>query len=102
MSDYNAGLAIRPDLADAYVDRGAVLIKMGRYSDAVADLSKGITLKSESAHVAYFDRGQARERMGDLDGACSDYRQALALQPDYDAARWRTDICNLQPKRKPS
>lgn len=102
LSDYDAGLTVRPNLAEAYIDRGAVLIKMGRYAEAIADLSKGIALGSESAQIAYFDRGQAREVTDDLDGACADYRQALVLQPDFEAARHRADICNIQPKRKPS
>lgn len=87
ISDFNAGLALSPGLADAYVDRGALLIQIKRYSDAMQDLSKGITLGSQKANVAYYDRGLVRERTGDLAGACDDYRHALVLQPDFVLAR---------------
>jgi tetratricopeptide (TPR) repeat protein len=87
LNDFDAGVALRPDLAEAYVDRGAVLLQVKRYSDALADLTKSIALKTENANVAYFNRGLARERTGDLAGACADYRQALSLQPDFLPAK---------------
>jgi tetratricopeptide (TPR) repeat protein len=87
LGDFDAGLALRPDLAEAYVDRGALLLQVKRYDDALADLNKSIALKTEDANVAYFNRGLARERTGDFADACADYRQALALQPDFLPAK---------------
>lgn len=100
--DYDQGLALRPDLAEAYVDRGAVLIMLKRYDDAIADLSKGIALGSRELQVAYYDRGLVRERTGDLTGACADYRQAVALQPDFTQASGQLGICPKVEKAKPS
>ena len=102
LSDYNASLEMRPTLAEAYVDRGAVLIKMARYADAIVDLSKGIELGSQSSHIAYYDRGQAREHTGDLSGACADYKQALELQPNFSDAKLRMDICAIHIKHNPT
>ena len=102
LSDYNASLDMRPNLAEAYVDRGAALIKINRFDDAIADLSKGIALGTASAHIAFYDRGQARELTGDFSGACEDYRQALVLQPDFVEAKRRTDVCAIKIKHKPS
>ena len=101
LEDYDAGLILNPDLAEAYVDRGAALIMIKRYGDAIADLSKGISLGTQDMHVAYYDRGIVRERKGDLVGACADYRQALALKPDFALASVQLDICPRPPDTKP-
>lgn len=37
-------------------------------------------------HQAYFNRGLARESMGDRSGAIADYSEALRLKPDYTVA----------------
>jgi len=99
LEDYNAGLALRPDLADAYIDRGAVFIKMSRYADAIADLNRGITMGTQSPHIAYYDRGVARERTGDPKGACADYRQAATLQPNFTLAKDLFAICRAGGKQ---
>jgi len=100
LSDYDQSLALRPDLAEAYLNRGAVLTKLARFHDALEDLNKAITLSTVSAHIAYYDRGQAREYSGDLTGACADYQKALALQPNYFPASQRLYVCRYQDKPK--
>lgn len=100
LSDYDQALVLRPDIADAYLDRGAVLIKLLRYKEAIADLTKSITLVTTNSHVAYYNRGLARERTGDLDGACADYRQSLAIQPNYAPPKPQLSICRYQVKPK--
>jgi tetratricopeptide (TPR) repeat protein len=102
LKDYNTGLTIRADLAEAYVDRGAVLIMIKRYDDAIADLSKGIALGTDEPYIAYYDLGLVRERKGDVSGACADYRQAVALQPDFTLASNQLNICSTREKAKPS
>lgn len=96
LGDYDQGLAIRPELADAYLDRGAVLIKLNRFGEATADLNKAIALATGRLHVAYYDRGQAREHTGNLSGACADYRQALAIQPNFFPATQHLEVCRYQ------
>ncbi len=95
LDDYDAGLDLSPNLAEAFLNRGAVLIMMKRYDDAIADFSKAIALGTQEPQIAYYDRGLVYERIGDLTGACADYRQALTLQPNFVLASDRLDICHF-------
>ena len=84
--DFNAGIAIDPDLAEGYVDRGATLIAQKRYADAIKDINKVIALVAKQPHIAYFDRAIADEALGNLQAAYDDYRQALTLAPNFTLA----------------
>ena len=84
--DFNAGIAINPDLAEGYVDRGATLIAQKKYSDAIKDIDKGLSLGAKMPQIAYFDRAIADEALGNLKAAYDDYHQALAAAPDFKLA----------------
>tara|TARA_B110000858_G_scaffold80020_1_gene92732 strand:- start:75 stop:212 length:138 start_codon:yes stop_codon:yes gene_type:complete len=43
--------------------------------------------------IAYFERGAIKKDLGDLNGACADWRKAASLG-DKDAAQWVRDQCN--------
>jgi tetratricopeptide (TPR) repeat protein len=84
--DFNAGIAINPDLAEGYVDRGATLIAQKRYADAIKDINKGLELGAKQPHIAYYDRAIADEGLGNLQAAYDDYRQALTIDPNFSLA----------------
>ena len=84
--DIDNGIAIAPDLGDAYVDRGAVSIALGRYDDALADLNKGIELGAHRPQVAYYDRAIVFEQKGDVRSAYNDYKKAVEVAPDFEPA----------------
>ena len=86
LADYDAGLKLRPDLAEAYIDRGNTFISVHRYAEALQDIDKGISLGARQLEVAYYDRAMAREGVGDVAGAYRDYKKALELQPDFALA----------------
>jgi hypothetical protein len=44
-----------------------VLVRVGRYAEAVKDLDQAITLQPDRA-LSYYNRGNARVRLGDLLG----------------------------------
>jgi len=86
IADFNAGLARDPSLSAGYMNRGAALLKAGRYSEARADLDRAIDMGTANMHVAYFNRGEAQEASGNLVAAYHDYRKAQELAPDFKPA----------------
>lgn len=86
IADFDAGLARDPSLSAAYMNRGALLLKAGRYAQARADFDRAIDLGTADLHVAYFNRGEAQEALGDLLAAYHDYRKAQTLAPDFKPA----------------
>lgn len=87
MKDYDDALRIAPGIPEAKINLGAMLYYMGRYDEAVAALNDGVKIENEEARAAaHFNRALAYERLGDIDSAYADYRTALILQPDFEAA----------------
>jgi tetratricopeptide (TPR) repeat protein len=98
--DFNAGLAINANLGEAYVDRGATLIAQKKYVDAINDINKGIAIGSKQLQFAYYDRAIANEAQGDVKAAYDDYRQALAISPDFTLAA--DELKRFKVVQKPS
>jgi tetratricopeptide (TPR) repeat protein len=86
LADYNRGLAMDAALAEGYVDRGAAMIALRRYDDAIADIDKGIALGANRPQIAYYDRGIADEALGNIRAAYEDYKKAVEIQPDFHLA----------------
>jgi tetratricopeptide (TPR) repeat protein len=87
MQDYEAAMKLSPGMPEAKINLGAMLYYVGRYADAVAALNDGVKVEdSEARAAAYYNRAIAYERLGNVEAAYSDYRSALAIQPDFDPA----------------
>jgi tetratricopeptide (TPR) repeat protein len=84
LADFNAGLAIRDDMAEGYVDRGASLIMMKRYDEALVEINKGIAMNAKRPQLAYYDRGLANEALGNIQAAYEDYKQAQSIDPNFE------------------
>jgi len=63
-----AALALQPDRADAFNNRGAALIELGRFDAALADFDKAIAL-SPALTLAFFDRCIAHNGRAEFDAA---------------------------------
>ncbi|WP_448577352.1 tetratricopeptide repeat protein [Thermaurantiacus sp.] len=85
LADYDAALALMPDLAEAHVNRGiALLHKGGVDREAVAALTRGLELKPMRPEVAYYTRAVAHEILGDARAAYEDYQAAAAARPGWE------------------
>jgi tetratricopeptide (TPR) repeat protein len=82
----DAALALDPRNAEAFVNKGAALVQTRQYGPAIAALTEALGLGVQEPHKAYFNRGVAREALGDLRGAFEDYTTALEIQPDWGPA----------------
>jgi tetratricopeptide (TPR) repeat protein len=85
LADYDAALARAPQMANLYLNRGTAYLHSGRFDAARADFDHALALKTDRAAIAYFSRGMASEKLGDLAAAYHDYGQAQAM--DFAPAR---------------
>ena len=87
LDDYTKATRLMPRLGEAYVNRGAALIYLGDYEKALPALTRGIDLESSQLFAAYYNRGIARENLGDIPGAYEDFKKADELRPDWDLVK---------------
>jgi len=85
--DFNQAVKVKPDLGEAYVNRGAAFIGQHRYADGLTDLNKGIELGIEEPAKAYYNRALAYEGLDDIKSAYFDYQKAVELSPDWPAPK---------------
>jgi tetratricopeptide (TPR) repeat protein len=86
LADFDAVVALHPRHAEAQVNRGAALLQLRRYGPAIASFTEALGLGVQEPYKAYFNRGAAREALGDLRGAYEDYNTALDIYPDWGPA----------------
>lgn len=100
LRDYEAALRLRPQLAEAHVNRGIALVHVGgRDAEAVAALSEALRLNTTRPEVAFYTRGVAYELLGNARAAYEDYRQAAALKPEWAEPRTQLQRFRVVPKR---
>lgn len=83
IADFDAAIALRPETAEAWVNKGIAHIRKGDDATAAALLSKGLELGPENPAVAHYSRAYAYEGIGKLREAYEDYGRAAALAPDW-------------------
>ncbi|UPT64324.1 MAG: tetratricopeptide repeat protein [Hyphomonadaceae bacterium JAD_PAG50586_4] len=86
IADFDEVIRIDRRQAEAHLNRGAVLVQMRQHGPAIAAITEALGLGVREPHKAYFNRGAAREALGDLRGAYEDYSTALEIQPDWGPA----------------
>jgi tetratricopeptide (TPR) repeat protein len=86
LADFDAVVALAPRNGEAHLNRGATLVQLRQYGPAIAAITEALGLGVSEPHKAYFNRGIARESLGDLRGAYEDYSTALQIQPDWGPA----------------
>lgn len=80
--DANKALALKPkaksNLSSAYRNRGEALLQLKQDKPALDDLNKACSLDPENGEAFYF-RGMAKEKLGQLPQAIKDYEIAYNL-----------------------
>ncbi len=83
--EYSAAIALKPDYAVAYYNRGHAYEYLGEHQQAIADFDKAIALKPDVA-AAYHSRGYEYGNQGEYQQAITDFDKAIALKPDFAGA----------------
>ena len=82
--DFDIAIKTKPDMGEAYVNRGAAGIGAHRFRDSVSDLNRGLELGLNEPEKAYYNRALAYEWLDDPKSAYFDYQKALELNPEWD------------------
>jgi tetratricopeptide (TPR) repeat protein len=82
---FERAIALKPDFAEAYCNRGLAQQDLMRLEDALASYDKAIALKPDFAE-AYSNRGLVLLDLKRPEGALTSYDKAIALKPDLAEA----------------
>lgn len=84
--DCKRAIGIAPNLGEAHVDLGVVLMRQGFFGEALDEINKGIELGTNKLYLAYYNRGLVYELLKDANHAYADYKKAAELKPDFQQA----------------
>ncbi len=85
LDSYDQALALKPDYAEAFSNRGNILKTLKRLDAALHSYEQAIALKPDHLE-AWFNRGMALKELRQLDAAVSSFNQVIALKADYTEA----------------
>ena len=85
LASYDTAIALKPDIAEAYNNRGNTLRDLKRFDEALASYDKASALKPDIAET-YHNRGNTLRDLKRFDEAVASYDKALALKPDLACA----------------
>lgn len=86
LSDCESSITRYPNFGEAYVNRGAALLNLDMPQQALDSLNTAIRIGLDKVHLAYYNRGLAKEKLNDARGAYDDYKKALELDPEFTLA----------------
>lgn len=85
IADFDAAIATDPNQPEAYLNKGAALLRRDSGWDAAVHLfTAALEKRTQMPAVAYLGRGMAHEQAGNLKAAYRDYQQASAADPDWE------------------
>jgi tetratricopeptide (TPR) repeat protein len=86
VADCDESIKLYPQFGESYVNRGAALLNLDKPQEALAEFNKAIDLGLDKLHLAYYNRGLAKEKLHDALGAYLDYKKSLELNPNFTLA----------------
>lgn len=81
--NFKEALKILPKLPEAHVDMGSALINLKQYDDGAKETELGLALGSHEPQRGYFNLGIAYGELGDQQKSYDSFRQASALDPNW-------------------
>lgn len=87
LDDFNAALAIDPNLAEAYLNRGNSHFRDNRYDDALTDYEHALSLDVAKPWAAWYNIGLVHDAKKEKEQAQEAYKKALDLNADFTLAQ---------------
>ncbi len=84
-------IAINPNEASAYFNRGSALMELQQLEAAVASYDQAIRIEANYVD-AHFNRGNALKRLKQLDAAVASYDNAIHFKPDHFQAYYERGL----------
>jgi tetratricopeptide (TPR) repeat protein len=81
LADFDTSAMYDPRKWKAFHNRGVSYALLGRYEEALADLTKAIELNGTDANT-WFNRAEVRYELGQYEDATEDYSQVLEREPE--------------------
>jgi pentatricopeptide repeat protein len=85
-------VGLEPDRAQAYLNRGAIGLDLGRFDDAIADHRRAARLQRTSDTLVWL--ANAYGRAGRFDEAFATYDEALETDPDNPVAHYERALAH--------
>ena len=98
-ADYDRAIRLKPDLVEAYRNRGAANATLNRNEDAIADYDRAIELDPDNAE-AYFNRGAVNGTLNRHAAAMADSDAAIRIKPDFAGAYFNRGNTKIALGRK--
>jgi tetratricopeptide (TPR) repeat protein len=83
-------MELDPTNADAWGNKGAALLTLSRYQEALPYFNKSLELNPESAYM-WDNRAQTYAFLGEKENALKDLAQAIKLDPKYKERAKKTE-----------
>ena len=82
--DFDRAIAMDPSQPEAYLNKGAALIRMENAAGALPLFTASLERNTERPELAHYGRAIANESLGNARAAYNDYRRASELRPGWD------------------
>jgi len=83
VSDFDRAIALDPNQPEAYLNKGAALIRRENPAEALNLFTVALAHNTTRPAVAHYGRAVANEALGNLSAAYRDYRRASEIDPDW-------------------
>lgn len=87
LADFDRAIALDPREPEAYLNRGATLLRRDRAAEALPFFTAALERRTRKPALAHYGRAVAHEAMGDVRAAYADYRRASRLDPEWAPPR---------------
>lgn len=94
VADFDRAIALDPEQPEAYLNKGAALIRRQNPADALQLFTVALERNTSRPAIAHYGRAVANEALGNVAAAYRDYRRASELDPDW--AEPRTELARFR------